>query len=112
MVSINDSTTLKEQRCADVVEALRSVIDPELGINIVALGLVYAIGIEGDGLDRVDVVMTLTTPGCPMHGTLTGDARSVVGALPWVNDAHVTLTWNPPWTPARLSEEARQILGR
>ncbi len=112
MVSINDSTALKEQRCAQVVQALRSVIDPELGINIVALGLVYAIGIEGEDLDRVDVVMTLTTPGCPMHGTITADAKSVIAALPWVKDAHVTLTWQPAWTPSRMTDEAREMLGR
>lgn len=112
MVSINDSATLKDERCAQIVGALRSVIDPELGINIVALGLVYAIGIDGDDLDRVDVVMTLTTPGCPMHGTITRDAKSVIAALPWVRDAHVTLTWEPAWTPNRMTDEARELLGR
>lgn len=112
MVSINDSTTLKEQRCAEIVAALRSVIDPELGINIVALGLVYAIGVEGEHLDSVDVVMTLTTPGCPMHGTITADAKSVVAALPWVKNAHVSLTWTPAWTPDRMTDEARELLGR
>lgn len=112
MVLINDTETLKERRGAEVVQALRSVIDPELGINIVALGLVYAVGIEGDELDSVDVVMTLTTPGCPMHGTITADAKSVIAALPWVKNAHVTLTWQPPWTPDRMLDEAREILGR
>ena len=112
MVSINDKEALKEQRCAQIVQALRSVIDPELGINIVALGLVYAIGLEGEELDSVDVVMTLTTPGCPMHGTITADAKSVIAALPWVKNAHVTLTWEPAWTPNRMTDEARELLGR
>lgn len=103
---------MKEQRCAQVVQALRSVIDPELGINIIALGLVYAIGVQGEELDSVDVVMTLTTPGCPMHGTITGDAKSVITALPWVKNAHVTLTWEPAWTPGRMTDEARELLGR
>ncbi|HET9097565.1 MAG TPA: metal-sulfur cluster assembly factor [Candidatus Baltobacteraceae bacterium] len=103
---------MKDERCAQVVQALRSVIDPELGINVVALGLVYAIGLEGEHLDRVDVVMTLTTPGCPMHGTITADAKSVIASLPWVANAHVTLTWEPPWTPDRMTGEARELLGR
>lgn len=112
MVLINDTAALKEQRCAELVQTLRSVIDPELGIDIVALGLVYAIGIDGDELDSVDVVMTLTTPGCPMHGTITADAKSVIASLPWVKRAHVTLTWEPAWTPSRMSDEARVLLAR
>lgn len=103
---------MKDERCAQVVQALRSVIDPELGINVIALGLVYAIGVEGEHLDRVDAVMTLTTPGCPMHATITADAKSVIASLPWVTDAHVTLTWEPPWTPDRMTDEARELLGR
>lgn len=112
MVPINDTKTLKEQRVAQVVQALRSVVDPELGINVVALGLIYAVGITGEHHDGVDVVMTLTTPGCPMHGTITADAKSVVAAVPWVKNSHVTLTWEPPWTPDRMLDEARELLGR
>lgn len=112
MVPINNTETLKERRCAEVLQALRTVIDPELGINVVALGLIYAVGIEGEALDRVDVVMTLTTPGCPMHETITADARSVIAAIPWVKNTNVTLTWQPPWTPDRMLDEARELLGR
>lgn len=112
MVPINDPETLKEQRCSEVLQALRTVIDPELGINVVALGLIYAIGVSGEYLDSVDVVMTLTTPGCPMHGTITADARSVIDAIPWVKNANVTLTWQPAWTPDRMLDEARELLGR
>lgn len=112
MVLINDTAALKEERIAEVVRALRSVIDPELGIDIIALGLVYAIGIDGAELDRVDAVMTLTTPGCPMHGTIRNDARFAIASIPWVKESHVTLTWEPPWTPSRMSDEAREMLGR
>lgn len=112
MVPINDTETLKEQRCEQVLQALRTVIDPELGINVVALGLIYAIGVSGEALDSVDVVMTLTTPGCPMHGTITADAKSVIAAIPWVKNANVTLTWQPAWTPERMLDEARELLGR
>lgn len=109
MVPINDPAALREERCAQVVDALRAVIDPELGIDVVSLGLVYAVGIEQDD---VDVVMTLTTPGCPMHATIAGDARSVIAALPWVRDAKITLAWQPPWTPDRMDAHARALLRR
>ncbi|MHB8141434.1 MAG: metal-sulfur cluster assembly factor [Vulcanimicrobiaceae bacterium] len=93
----------------EVREALRGVIDPELGIDIVNLGLVYDIDVkEAD----VDIVMTLTVPGCPMHMTIIGDVKSTIEALPWVREARVHLVFDPPWTPARLTKEAHDLLGR
>ncbi|HVA35985.1 MAG TPA: metal-sulfur cluster assembly factor [Candidatus Dormibacteraeota bacterium] len=93
----------------DIYEALGRVIDPELGIAITELGLVYKIGVEGDG---VGVVMTLTVPGCPMHATIRGDVEQAVRAVSWVRSVAVEVTFEPPWTPDRMSQEARRQLGR
>lgn len=84
---------------AEVMEKLRRVIDPELGRDIVSLGLVYDIAITGND---VMVVMTLTTRGCPMQGPITDGVRRVLSDLPWVETASVELVWDPPWTPERI----------
>jgi metal-sulfur cluster biosynthetic enzyme len=83
-----------------VVVALRSVVDPELGRSIVDLGLVYGIQTAGG---RVHVTMTLTTPGCPLHDVMADWVRRAVGGLPGVERVDVTLTFDPPWTPARFA---------
>jgi len=88
---------------------LRSVIDPELGVNIVDLGLVYRVGIEVDGL--VDVEMTLTTPGCPLGGFLDDQIRACLAQLPQVREVRVELVWEPPWDPEAMSPAAKQQLG-
>lgn len=90
-------------------EALRQVIDPEVGINIVDLGLVYSMKAEGD---RVRVVMTMTTPACPMHSYLTERARATLRErLPAAAAIEVELAWDPPWTPQMMSSAARKMLG-
>lgn len=93
-----------------VVAALEHVIDPELGIGIVSLGLVYRVAVDDD--NNVAVLMTLTVPGCPMHGTIVADAEAAVRSLPWVREVSVDLTFDPPWSVDRLSEGARKALGR
>lgn len=100
----------------DVRAALRGVIDPELGLDVVALGLLREVQVEPDGAGAaagaaVRVTMTLTTPGCPLHETITDDARRRLAALPGVAAVVVELVWDPPWTPARMSDEARRALG-
>jgi radical SAM protein len=85
---------------ARVTQALRSVLDPELGLSIVDLGLVY--GVETAG-ERVHVTMTLTAPGCPIHDALTDWVRRAVLGIPGVEQVDVTLTFDPPWTPARIA---------
>ena len=97
------------ERRAEIDAALSDVIDPELGIDIVNLGLIYAVG-EEDG--DVEIVMTLTTPGCPMHGTIRDDVEQRLRRLPWIKELHVHVTYEPPWTPERLSPRARVLLGR
>lgn len=92
-----------------VLEVLKEVTDPEIGVNVVDLGLVYGVDIHEDG--RVDVTMTLTAPGCPMHGTIARTAEMAVETLEGVTDAHVEIVWDPPWTPDRLTDEGRRLLG-
>lgn len=94
---------------ARVLEALQQVYDPELGVNVVDLGLVYGLAIEGS---RVRVTMTLTTPGCPLHGSLAEAVEAVVqSAVPGVEAVDVDVVWDPPWTPERMSEAGRSALG-
>ncbi|MBI2304911.1 MAG: DUF59 domain-containing protein [Chloroflexi bacterium] len=91
-----------------VIEALRDVYDPEIPVNVVDLGLIYAVDVEGD---KVSVQMTLTAPGCPMHSFITADARKHVAQIQGVKDVTVDMVWDPPWTPERMSDEAKALLG-
>jgi metal-sulfur cluster biosynthetic enzyme len=87
-----------------VLDALRQVIDPELGCNIVDLGLIYGVEIV-DG--KVRVIMTLTTPGCPMHETISQGAQIALLGLEGVTDAEVQVVWDPPWHPSMMTEQGR-----
>ena len=91
-----------------VREALKEVIDPELDVNIVDLGLIYEIEVEDD---EVDILMTLTTPGCPLSGVFDEMVRQEVGAVEGVNKVDVELTFDPSWTPEKMSDEARNEVG-
>lgn len=91
-----------------VREALRQVKDPELGFNIVDLGLVYTIDITGGD---VLVEMTLTSPGCPVGGQLLGEADAVIRELGGVKNVRVELVWEPFWTPERIDPKMRAYLG-
>jgi metal-sulfur cluster biosynthetic enzyme len=93
---------------AEVLDALREVYDPEIGINVVDLGLIYGVKLIGD---RVDVEMTLTTPGCPMRQRLGNAVGEAVECLPGVKDVYVQIVWEPRWTKDRLSEGAKRELG-
>lgn len=92
-----------------VLQMLHSVIDPELGVNIVDLGLVYDIAITPDG--GVAIEMTLTTPGCPLGGFLDDQIRGCLAQLPQVRSVAVELVWEPTWNPAAMSDAAREQLG-
>jgi metal-sulfur cluster biosynthetic enzyme len=92
----------------DVVEALRQVEDPELGMDIVELGLFYDAAVEGP---RVKVTHTLTSMGCPVGPMIQEDIARVVREIPGVDEVDVELTFDPPWTPERMSEDAKFILG-
>jgi metal-sulfur cluster biosynthetic enzyme len=91
-----------------VLDALRQVNDPELGINLVDLGLIYDVEIEQS---NVQIDMTLTTPGCPMHSFIARQAWQAVNNMPGVADAKIRIVWEPRWTPDRLSPAARTQLG-
>ena len=91
-----------------VKEALRDVIDPELGYNIVDLGLVYGITIDEA---KIDVVMTMTTPGCPATNYIQEGAHERLLAIDGVEDANVNVVWQPPWEPAMMSDDAKRYFG-
>jgi metal-sulfur cluster biosynthetic enzyme/nitrite reductase/ring-hydroxylating ferredoxin subunit len=91
-----------------IIDALRQVIDPELMINIVDLGLVYAVN-HGD--DKVQIDMTLTSPACPAGPQIVQQAKMVLEKLPGIAEAQIKLTMSPPWTPDRMTDEARDQLG-
>lgn len=92
-----------------IEDALRTVFDPEIPVNIMELGLVYDIKIEEGG--DVQIIMTLTAPACPAAGEIIFDVQSKVQAIEGVSDAHVQLTFDPPWSKEMMSEEARLELG-
>ena len=92
-----------------LVEAVRSVYDPEIPVNIYDLGLIYRLDVDTEGV--VELEMTLTSPACPVAGTLPYEVGRVVDAVPGVTDATVRLVWDPPWTQERMSEEALLQLG-
>ena len=91
-----------------IVRELKTVYDPEIPVDIWELGLIYSIDIKDDG--SVDVEMTLTAPGCPVAGQIVEQVQMATERVPEVKGARVELTWEPPWTPDRLSEEARLTL--
>ena len=92
-----------------VMEALKEVIDPELGINVVDLGLIYEVDIDDA---NVSVTMTLTTPGCPLHESIGAAVREALDTyIPGIGDVGVNLVWDPPWSPDRITEEGRLALG-
>jgi metal-sulfur cluster biosynthetic enzyme len=96
-----------------VREALKQVIDPELFVNIVDLGLVYEIKVDDtpEGKSNVAVNMTMTSPACPAGPQLLGQSKEFVGRLEGVNEVDVRLVMDPPWTPDRMTEDARDQLG-
>lgn len=91
-----------------VLETLRQVIDPEIGFNIIDLGLIYSVAIANGA---VKVTMSLTTPGCPMHDSISWGVKNVLLNLEGVTEAEVTVVWDPPWHPSMMSEQARNALG-
>lgn len=93
---------------AEVRKALRKVKDPELNLDLVVLGLIYAVKIDGG---RVDVTMSLTSPMCPVAGELLNQAREAVETVPGVEHAEVELTFSPPWTADRINPTIRAALG-
>ncbi|ENK5394691.1 metal-sulfur cluster assembly factor [Listeria monocytogenes] len=100
---------MDEQLKENLMGALEQVIDPELGIDIVNIGLVYDVELDDDGLCTVS--MTLTTMGCPLAGILTEQVQMALSDIPEVKGTNVNLVWNPPWTKDRMSRYAKIALG-
>jgi metal-sulfur cluster biosynthetic enzyme len=92
-----------------VREQLKEVIDPELDINIVDLGLIYKVDVDEE--NNVDILMTLTTPGCPLHGVFDELVKKEVGKIDEIGEIEVELTFEPRWSPEEMSDEARDELG-
>jgi metal-sulfur cluster biosynthetic enzyme len=93
----------------DVLEALSNVIDPELGLDFVELGLIY--GVEIDESGRVEVTFTLTTPACPIGPQVSEQMEEFVSELPGVTEVVPSMVFTPPWTPEKMSEDAKFALG-
>ncbi len=92
-----------------LLEALREVIDPEIGVNVVDLGLVYSADVEGNA---AHIAMTMTTPACPLHEYISETARVAVQRhLPELTQVDVQIVWDPPWSPAMMSADAKRQLG-
>ena len=92
-----------------VIEALKEIYDPEIPVNIYDLGLIYDVIISPE--NHAKVLMTLTTPNCPVAESMPGEVELRVGAVPGVGDAEVELVWDPPWDPQKMSDEAKLELG-
>lgn len=92
-----------------IIEELKTIFDPEIPVNIYDLGLIYGVEVTKDG--HAIVAMTLTTPHCPVAESMPGEVELRVGSVPGVGVAEVNLVWDPPWDPAKMSDEARLELG-
>ncbi|MEH7122146.1 metal-sulfur cluster assembly factor [Bacillus sp. JJ1532] len=92
-----------------IMGALELVVDPELGVDIVNLGLVYDVKMDEEGKTTVD--MTLTSMGCPLAGTIVENVKSALADIPEVKETEVNIVWNPPWSKDRMSRYAKIALG-
>jgi metal-sulfur cluster biosynthetic enzyme len=91
-----------------VLESLKQCMDPEIPINIVDMGLIYGVNVSND--NKVDIKMTMTTRGCPLHETLVSDVKRYVNKVPGVTDVNIEIVWEPPWTPERMSDEGKKLI--
>ena len=96
------------QEVEDVLEALRDVVDPELGINVVDLGLVYGVDVDAEKIATVD--MTLTSAACPLTDVIEDQSRSALVGSGLVDDLRINWVWNPPWGPDKITEDGREQL--
>ncbi len=93
----------------EVIEAIRTVYDPEIPVNIYDLGLIYSLEIEEDGSAVIE--MSLTAPGCPVAGEMPGMVSDAAASVEGIGEVETRLVWDPPWTPDRMSEDAKLALG-
>jgi FeS assembly SUF system protein len=109
MVAMAEPQRSKQEIEKDVVEALKTVYDPEIPVDIYELGLVYNVDVRDDR--SVEVRLTLTSPMCPVAGSLPPEVEAKVAQVPGVASAIVDLVWDPPWNPSMMSEAAKLELG-
>jgi metal-sulfur cluster biosynthetic enzyme len=91
-----------------ILDSLKQCMDPEIPINIVDMGLIYGVKVNDD--NKVDVKMTMTTRGCPLHETLVSDVKRYVNKVPGVNGVNVEIVWEPAWTPEKMSAEGKKLI--
>ena len=103
-----DTPTLEKTK-ANIYEALHNVYDPELGVNIIDLGLVYNVDLNEDGY--VTITMTLTTPGCPMHESINAGVGVALQDIPGITDGEIRLVWDPAWETSMMTDDGRRELG-
>jgi metal-sulfur cluster biosynthetic enzyme len=108
---MSDTTAPDNELLFDVEEAMRDVVDPELGINVVDLGLVYGLNVEeGDGGTVALIDMTLTSAACPLTDVIEDQSRSALVGSGLVDDLRINWVWNPPWGPDKITEDGREQL--
>lgn len=91
-----------------ILDSLKQCMDPEIPINVVDMGLIYGVNVSAD--NKVDIKMTMTTRGCPLHDTLVSDVKRYVNKVPGVNGVNVEIVWEPIWTPEKMSEAGKQLI--
>ena len=91
-----------------VLDSLKQCMDPEIPINVVDMGLIYGINVTDD--NKVDIKMTMTTRGCPLHDTLVSDVKRYVNKVPGVSAVNVEIVWEPTWTPEKMSDEGKKLI--
>ena len=105
------SDTVSEEMLADIEEAMRDVVDPELGINVVDLGLVYGVNVENaDAGTKCVVDMTLTSAACPLTDVIEDQVNGALVGTGLVNEVTINWVWNPPWGPDKITEDGREQL--
>ncbi|MGN6334821.1 metal-sulfur cluster assembly factor [Mycobacterium sp.] len=108
---MSETTAQDDEFLADLEEAMRDVVDPELGINVVDLGLVYGLNVEeGDDGTVALIDMTLTSAACPLTDVIEDQSRSALVGAGLVDDLRINWVWNPPWGPDKITEEGREQL--
>jgi metal-sulfur cluster biosynthetic enzyme len=106
-----ESVEPNEELLADIEEAMRDVVDPELGINVVDLGLVYGVGVEKSDEGQVALIdMTLTSAACPLTDVIEDQSRTALIGAGLVNELRINWVWNPPWGPDKITEDGREQL--
>lgn len=108
---MSETTAPDDELLADVEEAMRDVVNPELGINVVNLGLVYGLNVEEGDQGTVALIdMTLTSAACPLTDVIEDQSRSALVGAGLVNDLRINWVWNPPWGPDKITDEGREQL--